>query len=413
MSGALERLRDVIAREGPITFAEFMEVALYGEPDGFFASGGGAGRAGADFVTSPEVGPLFGALVARALDDTWLRLGEPDPFVVVDAGAGRGRLLADVLRAEPRCGPAIRAVAVERSPALRARAAELLTLEPPNEVLGPSEPGDRDRDGGDGPVPVPRAGPIVTALDDLPAVDVEGVVIANELLDNLGVRLVERARGAWSEVRVGIGPGEGGEADESGDLVEVLVPAPPDLVLALVDVLGDEGDEGRGIPDGTRLPVPTGTAEWLERCAAMLHRGELWVIDYADELDGLVRRGQHGPQGWLRTYRTQHRGTSPLAAPGSQDITCDVVLPVLRARATRVGFEVAADTTQREWLTALGVGVLVAQGAKIWQERAHLGDLEALAGRSRSSEAEALLDPAGLGGHRVLLLRRVTGRGTG
>jgi len=76
-----------IHRQGPIRFGEFVEVALYG-PSGFFTRGGGAGRAGQDFVTSPEVGPLFGACVARAIDREWERLGRPDPFVVVEAGAG-------------------------------------------------------------------------------------------------------------------------------------------------------------------------------------------------------------------------------------------------------------------------------------------------------------------------------------
>ncbi|HEY6319399.1 MAG TPA: class I SAM-dependent methyltransferase, partial [Acidimicrobiia bacterium] len=91
--GAAEALRGEIHRSGPITFAAFQAAAL----DAFFAAGGGAGRAGHDFVTSPEIGTLFGVLVARALDDTWTTLGAPDPFLLVDAGGGRGRLLADVL----------------------------------------------------------------------------------------------------------------------------------------------------------------------------------------------------------------------------------------------------------------------------------------------------------------------------
>ena len=82
-----QRLRERIHREGPITFAAFMEAALYDDRDGFFTRGAGAGRAGADFVTSPEVGPLFGRLVARALDRSWAAMGEPDPFdSVVMAG---------------------------------------------------------------------------------------------------------------------------------------------------------------------------------------------------------------------------------------------------------------------------------------------------------------------------------------
>src|SRR5215211_6380558 len=101
-----ERIAERIRREGPIPFDRFVDAALYDEEGGFFTRGGGAGRAGRDFVTSPEVGTLFGGLVARALDGWWRELGTPDPFVVVEAGAGRGRLAADVLRAGPACAAA-------------------------------------------------------------------------------------------------------------------------------------------------------------------------------------------------------------------------------------------------------------------------------------------------------------------
>src|SRR5215218_6545670 len=115
-----ERIAERIRREGPIPFDRFVDAALYDEEGGFFARGGGAGRAGRDFVTSPEVGVLFGTLMARFLDRVWSELARPDPFVVVEAGAGRGRLAADVLRARPDCTPALRYVLVERSAALRA-----------------------------------------------------------------------------------------------------------------------------------------------------------------------------------------------------------------------------------------------------------------------------------------------------
>ena len=151
--------RERIRREGPISFADFQAMALYDEADGFFASSGGAGRMGADFVTSPEVGSLFGALVARHLDEVWRRLGAPDPFVVVEAGAGRGRLAADVLRAEPECAPALRYVLVERSARLRAEQREHLALEPVDEALGPFA----HRSDPDEPLEVvPGAGPIVS-----------------------------------------------------------------------------------------------------------------------------------------------------------------------------------------------------------------------------------------------------------
>src|SRR5215207_9169837 len=178
MADLAERIAERIRREGPIPFDRFVDAALYDEEGGFYARGGGAGRAGRDFVTSPEVGTLFGALVARALDGWWRAAGAPDPFLVIEAGAGRGRLAADVLAAAPDCATALRYVLVERSPGLRAAQRDLLRVEPFEDALGPVV-----RDDEDAPVPVAGMGPIVTALDDLPAVPLTGVVLANELLD--------------------------------------------------------------------------------------------------------------------------------------------------------------------------------------------------------------------------------------
>src|SRR3954470_819431 len=107
MTTAGQEIRERIGREGPIGFDGFVELALYGE-GGFFTRARGAGRAGRDFVTSPEVGRLFGALVARAFDGWWRDAGEPDPYLVIEAGAGRGRLAADVPAAGPGCARAPR-----------------------------------------------------------------------------------------------------------------------------------------------------------------------------------------------------------------------------------------------------------------------------------------------------------------
>ncbi|MGH9180018.1 MAG: SAM-dependent methyltransferase, partial [Acidimicrobiales bacterium] len=146
-----------------MTFAEFLELALYDASGGFFAEGE-AGRRG-DFLTSPEVGPLFGAVVARALDRWWSELGRPDPFVVVEAGAGAGTLARDVVAAAGACGPALRYVLVERSEPLRARQAERLPLDPPAVALGPPSP---DEDDGHRAVPPaarpPSEGPVLTSL---------------------------------------------------------------------------------------------------------------------------------------------------------------------------------------------------------------------------------------------------------
>ncbi|HEV7688852.1 MAG TPA: hypothetical protein VGQ80_19915, partial [Acidimicrobiia bacterium] len=116
----------------------------------------------------------------------------------------------------------------------------------------------------------------------------------------------------------------------------------------------------------------------------------------------LAARGQAG---WLRTYRAQRRGGSPLDAPGSQDITGDVPLEGLRRAAAAVGLSVLSETTQAEWLRGLGVDDLVEEARAAWHGRAAT-DLAAIAARSRVQEADALLDPAGLGAHRVTILGR-------
>src|SRR5258705_205582 len=212
-----------------------VDAALYGD-GGFFTRGQGAGRRGRDFVTSPEVGALYGALVARALDGFWDELDRPDPYLVVDAGAGRGRLAADVLASAPRCGPALRYVLVERSDALRAEQREMLVLEPFEDALGPLSPDD-GRDS-----PVAHAGPIATSLGELPAVPFTGVVLANELLDNLPFRVVERRVDGWSEVRVGV---------TEGRFEEDVIPATVELAAEADRVASGQ------VPVGARLPVPT------------------------------------------------------------------------------------------------------------------------------------------------------------
>jgi NADH dehydrogenase [ubiquinone] 1 alpha subcomplex assembly factor 7 len=391
-------LAERIRREGPIPFDAFVDGALYGE-GGFFDAGRGAGRAGRDFVTSPEVGRLFGTLIAAALDRAWTELGSPDPFFVVEPGAGRGRLAADVLAAGPECAPALRYLLVERSGALRDAQRELLTLEPIEDAIGPSALVDDDLDA----VPIIGVGPIVASLGELPSVPFAGLVIANELFDNLPFRIVERDANGWLEVRVRL-RGDDDRTDRGDDddvevpeFDEVLVSA-SDEVAAAADLVAPDG-----AAVGARFPVPTGAREWLQDCAGTVTNGLLVVIDYMASAAELAARGQDG---WLRTYRDHQRGSSALTAPGEQDITHDLPLEYFLHVADRAGWRVVDQASQADWLRDLGLDDLVARARVEWDARAHIGDLEALAHRSRVTEAAALTDPTGLGAHQVLVFRR-------
>jgi len=310
-----------------------------------------------------------------ALDKWWRQLGRPDPFYVIEGGAGTGTLAAEIIEAAPRCAQAMRYVAVERSAALRGEQAGRLLIQPPEVVLSVEQ--SRARPG------APRSEPLVATMPDLPDGRFVGVVLANELLDNLAVDLFERRGRQWFEVRVG--------TSREGGLEEVLVPL-------------DEVDGGAreqlleqlvpAAPDGARVPIQSAACEWLRRSIDMLELGRVVVFDYVRTTRWMSR---HGWEDWMRTYRGHRPGGAPLDSPGTQDITCEVAVDQLAlVRA------LDCDRSQAEFLESHGLLDLMADAREIWHSRAAIGDLGAARARGRVQEGRALTDPQGLGRFRVL-----------
>lgn len=321
----------------PAPFAAFVEHALYDPETGFYVTGGHAGRRG-DFLTSPEVGPLFGTVVAQALDSWWDELGQPDPFTVVEAGAGPGTLARAVKAAEPRCLPALRYLLVEVSDAQRAAH--------------------------------PTGAPF-TSLAELPAGPFVGVILANELLDNLPFDLLVND-GGWREAWVDLG--------RDGSLVEIL--RPTDRLPARLPTRA---------PLGARAPRQEQAATWVAGAVSRLSAGRVVAFDYTSTTMSMAGRPWRD---WLRTYRDHERGGHYLATPGLQDITCEVAVDQLPPPD--------AVRSQAQWLQLHGIEELVEAGRRQWEAEAARPTLSSLKARSRVREAEALLDPAGLGSFTVL-----------
>ena len=326
----------IVAAGGAIPFDQFMQLALYGDA-GFYTNSGKAGRRGGDFITSPEVGPLFGTVIARYLDECWQKLGSPTKFDVVECGAGPGTLARSILAAKPRCLQAINYVAVEVSAAQRA-------LHPKG----------------------------VESRETMPDHALNGVILANELLDNLPFRLFV-FDGAWMEAFVAQTP--------DGAFVEVLhKPSALPAVLPQTAALG------------SRVPIQDAACVWVNNALSLIDRGSLLLFDYCTDTTAAVVAMPW--REWLRTYKDHERGGHYLLAPGSQDITAQVVLDQLPT-----GFNAM---TQVQFLRQWGIDELVLEGKKYWEKLSGAPDVAAIKMRSRATEAQSLLALDGLGGFTTL-----------
>jgi SAM-dependent MidA family methyltransferase len=342
-----------IRREGPLPFDEFMRAALYDPGEGYFATGPLRSAKEGDFLTSPEVSPLFGETIARFVAAEAKRIGA-DPVDVLEVGAGSGSLLRPLLDA---LSVPARPSALEVSAAARERLAAV----------------------------VPEAG-VLASLDEVGG-PLRGVIVANEVADNLPAALAVRRGDGWVERLVGVA-GDGLARGEG--------PARPEV--------GAWADRFAGrVPEGGQVEVQLAAGEWLRRLIRLLAAGSVLVSDYGDTGPGLAGRRAEGT---LRTYRGHHLGPDPLLEPGTTDITMDVDFGALAEAAREAGAEVQV-LTQAALLEAWGLrerlAALRAEELALAREGR---EMDRLAVRSRITDGEALLHPRGLGDFRVLVATR-------
>ncbi len=358
------RIRDEIRTSGPITFARFMERALYEPGLGYYRSDEARPGRGGDFLTAPEADPIFGAALARQLAEVWHRLGEPDQFTVREPGAGTGTLAVATLRGLERSAPDL-AGRVRWQP-VEIEAARMAALDAALAAAGFS-----------GAVIPDDGTPIV------------GAIVANEVLDALPVHRVLGRPDGLHELLVDLATAR---SDGEPGFVEVeATPSDPRLEARLEA-------EGVTLADGQRAEICLAIDDWVRGEAGRLERGALIAIDYgypAAELYDPVRRAD----GTLRAYVRHRVHDDPFRHVGRQDLTAHVDVTAVERAAVRAGLDHLGTTTQAEFLTGLGIGELLValQADPDTTLESYLGTRSAVM---------RMLDPAAMGRFRVMVFGR-------
>ena len=311
-------IREAIdAAGGAIGFAEFMHHALYAPGLGYYAAGSAKFGAAGDFVTAPEISPLFSRVVSRQVAGVLDSLDDPGGRNVFEFGAGTGSLASEMLLAlqDRECLPA-RYYILEVSADLRSRQEELL----------------RSR--------VPEAFDRVSWLNGLPT-DFSGVVIANELLDAFPVERFTKRDG---EVLRDIVAWTDGRFTWRNELAQ------ENLRLAVASI---ESDIGETLPDGYTSEISLAMPSWIGDLSASLKRGCVLLFDY-----GVSRHEYYAADrsdGWLRCHFQHHAHSNPLVYPGIQDLTAWVDFSAVAAAAVEAGMQVAGYLPQGQFLMLGGL----------------------------------------------------------
>ena len=329
-----------------MTFARFMELALYHEPWGYYSSGPERIGAEGDFYTSPVAHPAFGALLTVQLAGMWEMMGKPSPFHVVELGAGTGVMAQDIIEYSNHVSSDF------------ADALEYLAI---------------DRRPMSGVEDVPR---IVS--DSIPLRGITGCILSNEYLDAMPVHRVRMEDGGLRELYVEVGGGE---------LVEVVGEPSTGLLQERLDGLGVT------LAEDQRSEINLGLEDLTRSLAESLESGYVLSVDYGHEASDLYSSSRL--QGTLMCHYRHTVNSQPFRRIGWQDITAHVDFTTLMQMGKRWGLQACGLVSQRDFLSNLGiVGI-----------RNGLRDLRLRSGQYNANMMGLgnLIDPEGLGGFKVCI----------
>ncbi|MEN9203947.1 MAG: SAM-dependent methyltransferase [Thermostichus sp. DG_1_6_bins_120] len=356
-SQQLQRLIESrIRQQGRVTFAQFMEWALYEPELGYYERGSPIGP---DYLTSPHLAADFAQLLAEQIRQFWQILGCPSGFSVIEMGAGSGQLAWDwltyVQASDLQFWQVLDYRILERSATLRQLQRERLAV-------------FMDK---------------VSWLDweGIPDNSVTGCFFSNELVDAFPVHRVQVQDRALREIYVQMG--ERGLQEVLGEL---STPALQQYFVRL-------GIPIESYPEGYQTEVNLKALDWLQLLSRKLRRGYVLTLDYGHRADRYY--SPHRSQGTLLAYRQHSSHADPYVQVGSQDLTAHVDFTTLEQVGESLGLGRLGFTRQSSFLAGLG---LIERLAALSQATADIGQV-----LQRRHALQALLDPMGLGGFGVLL----------
>ena len=317
----LAHLREHIAAQGPMPFAQYMERCLYAPGLGYYSAGKTKFGEAGDFVTAPELGELFARCVVQAVRPTLAQLGDQACFL--ELGGGSGSFAETALKAFAEAAALPRQYLIlEPSADLRQRQAERLRQQLPADVNAR-----------------------VQWLDRPPEQHWCGVLFANEVIDALPTTRFLKRDGEVYEEHVML--------DGEGRLMRTDRPADSLVAGAVRHV---ERDLGAEFADGYRSEVLPQLPYWIQAVAGSLTAGLMLFIDY-----GYVRREFYLPErddGTLMAHYRHHAHNDPLYLPGLNDLTASVDFTALAEAGNSAGFDVAAYLPQAQFLIGAGLQVV-------------------------------------------------------